>query len=374
MRISCDTTKPAHATIKPISTETYLVKDEGVISIQTIPLTEIQKQVAVLQIAERFFDSVTLFALFETGVFKVLSFGPKSLQEIQERIRGNEETLRATLDAAVALKLVTLQDGRYGANESLLDCLGREDASAYLGEWVTFLHALMPPLAQLGDAIRTGSTPGALFESMSGDSVPARRMTGAMDAYARSRGVEIADRLDFSKTRRLLDLGCGPGTYSLAIVERNPNVRATLLDLPGPIAEARRLAATRKMEDRLEFIAADAKHYTTDQPFDTILVSNTLHMIGPAGSVELLKHCFQLLLPGGRLIIQAQYLNDDRVSPRWPTLLNLIQRVATPGGRNHTINETKEWMEEAGFQNVHHIHLSVWNVCSCLLGERPLSS
>jgi 3-hydroxy-5-methyl-1-naphthoate 3-O-methyltransferase len=341
---------------------------------QTIPLKEIQKQVSLLQIAERFFDSVTLFALFETGVFKILSSGPKTLQEIQERIRGNEETLRATLDAAVALKLLSLRDDGYGASEFLIDCLGREHSSAYLGEWVAFLHALMTPLAQLGDAIRTGSTPGALFEDMTGDNVPAKRMTAAMDAYARSRGVEIADRLDFSKTQRLLDLGCGPGTYSLAIVERNPNVWATLLDLPGPIAEARRLAAARNMEDRLEFVPADAKHYTTDKPFDTILVSNTLHMIGPAGSLQLLKHCFQLLLPGGRLIIQAQYLNDDRVSPRWPTLLSLIQRVATPDGRNHTISETKEWMEEAGFRNVHHIHLSVWNVCSCLLGERPLSS
>jgi len=86
-------------------------------------------------------------------------------------------------------------------------------------------HPGTSPLALLGDAIRTGSTPGALFEDMSGDNVPAKRMTAAMDAYARSRGVEIADRLDFSKTRRLLDMGCGPGTYSLAIVERNPNVR-----------------------------------------------------------------------------------------------------------------------------------------------------
>src|SRR5438105_473055 len=116
---------------------------------QTIPLKEIQKQVAVLQIAERFFDSVTLFALFETEVFRILAFGPKSLQEIQERIGGNEETLRATLDAGVALKLLTLQDGRCAAGELLLDCLGREDSSAYLGEWVAFLHALMPPLARL---------------------------------------------------------------------------------------------------------------------------------------------------------------------------------------------------------------------------------
>ena len=79
----------------------------------------------------------------------------------------------------------------------------------------------------------------ALFEDMSGDNLPAKRMTEAMDAYARTRGIEMIDRLDLSETRRLLDLGCGPGTYSLAIVERWPHVRATLLDLPGPIAEAR---------------------------------------------------------------------------------------------------------------------------------------
>jgi precorrin-6B methylase 2 len=339
---------------------------------QTISLADIQKQVAVLQIAERFFDSVTLFALFETDIFKNLSSGPKTLMELQERTGVNEESLQATLDAAVALKVLSRQHGRYCASEPFLDCLGRQDSPAYLGEWVAFLHALMGALSQLGDAIRTGSTPGALFEDMSGDNSPAKRMTAAMDAYARSRGIEIADRLDFSQTRRLLDLGCGPGTYSIAIVERYPQLKATLLDLPGPIAEARRLAAARGMLARLEFVALDARHYTPDEPFDTILISNTLHMIGPAGSIELLKRCRQMLTPGGQLIVQAQYLNDDRVSPRWSTLVNLIQRVATPHGRNHAIGETKEWMEQAGFYNVHYVAFAVWNVCSCLIGERPM--
>jgi SAM-dependent methyltransferase len=338
---------------------------------KTIPLKDIRQQISVLEIAERFFDSVVLFALFETGVFKLLSSGPMTFQEILAAIDGDPDSLRATLDAAVALKLLDLQDARYSASESYLDCLGREDSPSFVGEWVTFLHVLMTPLAQLGDAVRTGSTPGALFEDMSDDNIPAKRMTVAMDAYARSRGIEIADQIDFSETRRLLDLGCGPGTYSIAIVERNPNVRATLLDLPGPIAEARRLAAARKMEDALEFIAEDAMNFHPEEPFDTVLLSNTLHMIGPVGSLALLKHCFSLLSPGGRLIVQAQYLNDDRVSPRWPTLLSLIQRVATPDGRNHAIGETTEWMEQAGFQNVKHARFSLWNVCSCLIAEKP---
>lgn len=101
---------------------------------QTISIRDIQKQVAVLQIAERFFDSVTLFALFETGVFKVLSSGPKTWSEIQEEIGGNEETLRATLDAAVALKVLSIQNERYSSDEAFIDCLGREDSPAYAGE------------------------------------------------------------------------------------------------------------------------------------------------------------------------------------------------------------------------------------------------
>ncbi len=336
----------------------------------TIGLSDIHKQFETLGAAERFFDSVVLFALFEAGVFRALAAGPQTLDQLQATIGGDVESLRAALDAAVALKLLSKQEERYGADEAVLDCLGRPDAPAYVGEWVSFLHALAVPLLKLGEEIRTGSKPGALFEDTGRDDTPAQRMTRAMDAYARTRGIEIADRLDFSQDRLLLDLGCGPGTYALAIMERNPQLSATLLDLPGPIAEARRIVAERGVSDRVRFVARDAMKYTAEQPFDTVLVSNTLHMIGPEGSGKLMKHCHDLLRPGGRLIVQAQYLNDDRTSPRWPTLLNLIQRVATPTGRNHAVGETTRWLEHAGFADVQHVRLSAWNVCSCLIGRR----
>ena len=198
----------------------------------TVSSSDIKKLIHTLQTAERFFDSVVLFALFELGIYSHLASGPKSAAQLQEKIQGDEESLKATLNAAVALRLLSNDGGRYAAKEEFLDCLGREDSSAYLGEWVAFLHALAGPLLKLGDEVRRGSKPGALFEDMSGDGdgLPAKRMTAAMDAYARTRGIEIANRLDFSQTRRLLDLGCGPGTYSVAIMERYPDVHATLRD------------------------------------------------------------------------------------------------------------------------------------------------
>ena len=190
---------------------------------QIIAFPDVEKQAETLAIAERFFDSVVLFALFEMGVFTVLSFGPKTLQEIEDSTGGDVESLRATLDAAVAVKVLSKQDGRYAANEALLDCLGRQGSPAYLGEWVAFLHALMCPLSQLGEAIRTGSTPGALFEDMSGDNIPSKRMTAAMDAYARSRGIEIADRLDFSHDAA--STGSGLRTWKVLDGHRGTTIR-----------------------------------------------------------------------------------------------------------------------------------------------------
>jgi hypothetical protein len=336
---------------------------------KTLSLPDIQKQMATLAVTERYFESAVLFALFEVGVFEELATGPKTFAELDARVRGDSESLRAALDAGVALKVVRKKADRYSADEAFLDCLGRKDSPAYVGEWVRYMHALAPPLLRLGEEIRTGSKPGVEFENLTGDTLQSRLMTQAMNAYARTRGIEIADRLDFSKTRRLLDLACGPGTYSLAILERHPHVHATLLDLPGPIAEARRLIGDHPLSERLTFVAADGLSYVPEQPFDTILISNVLFMLGLEGAQALLRHCHDTLLsPGGRLILQAQFLNDDRTSPRWPTLLAMIQRVTMRQGRNHAVGETTEWMKRAGFDKVDYVRFSVWNVCTCLIG------
>src|SRR3954453_22507611 len=97
---------------------------------QTVSLPDIQKQVGVLQIAERFFDSVVLFALFENRVFHELVSGPKTFGEIRDAIGGDPRALCAPLDPAVALKLLSIENDRYGASEAMLDCLGRPDSAA----------------------------------------------------------------------------------------------------------------------------------------------------------------------------------------------------------------------------------------------------
>ncbi len=333
-------------------------------------LKDVKAQVATLESAQSFFESAVLLAMHELGVFRVLAGGPRDFAQLAPAVGGDRETLRAIVDAAVALGLLHKRGDQYRGHEDLLACLGDARSANYVGEWLDFMHVLTGPLFALATAQRTGRPPGSLVEDGGGDNPLVARMTDAMDAHARSRGVEFVDHLDFAGISTLLDLGCGPGTYALAILERFPEIRATLLDLERPIADARRLVGARGMTDSVEFVVADALQYEPSHGFDAVFLSNTLHMLGPARSRDLLRRCHGFVNPGGRLIVQAQFLDDGRTSPRWPTLINLVQRVATSEGRNHAIGETIEWLREAGFSDVEHVRFSAWNANSALVAHR----
>ena len=337
----------------------------------SFPFSDVRKQVATLQVAERFFDSLLLFSLFELGVFRHLAAGPRRLEDLAQAVGGQAPILRAVLDASVAVGLLRRDEsGAYEAEEQLLACLGDEDAPAYLGEWLSFLGTLVTPVAGLAETVRTGQPSASVRDGSEQDNRPALAMTAAMDAYARTRGIELVHRLDMEGVRTLLDVGCGPGTYSLALVEQHPDLHAILLDLPGPIAEAAEHVAARGLEQRVTLAAADAFDYEPEREVDLILVSNILHMLGPERSQALLARCGQLARPGTRLVVQAEYLTAERTAPRWATLLNVIMQATTQGGRNHALDETERWMRAAGFGEVEHRPLSPWNVNSVLIGVR----
>lgn len=332
---------------------------------------EIRDQIETLAIAERFFESCVLFALHRLGVFALLAAGPKALTELRQAIPADADDLSAALDAAVALGILTKSDDRYAAGARLTRCLGRPESSSYLGEWLDFLYAMVPPMLHLDDVVRTGTSSDTVLDETGGNAEPARRMTAALEAYARTRGVEMVHRIDLAGARSLLDVGCGPGTYALALLERWPELHVTMLDRERPIAAARRHAAARGLLDRVDLVAADVLEWQPSRHFDAILISNTLHAIGAEQSRRLLRRCASFLAANGKLMVQAQFLDSHRAAPRWSVLVNLITRVLTPHGRNHTVEETVQWMAEAGFVAIEHIRFSAWNVNSVLMGRRP---
>ncbi|HEY0509423.1 MAG TPA: methyltransferase, partial [Blastococcus sp.] len=119
-----------------------------------------------------------------------------------------------------------------------------------------------------------------------------------------------------------------------------------------------------RISSPVTYHGVDLRTDMVDGTFDLILVSNTLHMLGEENSRTLLSTLYPLINPGGSIVVQANFLDEDRLGPRWPALLDLIQLCITESGRNHTVSETLTWLAEAGFTDGRHVAMSADNLSS----------
>jgi SAM-dependent methyltransferase len=184
------------------------------------------------------------------------------------------------------------------------------------------------------------------------------------------RGKELARFLDTSGCSSLLDLGCGPGTYAFHLGANNPALRLYLLDLPGVLEVAAEVQKRFGLPNETHFLPLDALKDEIPGSYDLVLVSNTLHMLGERESRKLIRRLHGSVNDGGSLVIQAQFLRDDKMGDRWPVLLDLIQLCITAEGRNHSAAETKTWLEEAGFANIEFSAMTLFNTNSFLRGYK----
>ena len=149
---------------------------------------------------------------------------------------------------------------------------------------------------------------------------------GPMDGWlarAYDQGVQAAFRdifpplvedllTDIAGIRRGLDVGCGPGQFTILVAERLPGAEIWGIDLaPTMIELARRHAAASSAAARVHFEVADAAHLPfADGQFDAVLSSGSIkHWPDQLGA---LREMHRVLAPGGRAFIGEM----NRVAPR----------------------------------------------------------
>lgn len=108
---------------------------------------------------------------------------------------------------------------------------------------------------------------------------------------------------NLSRVRRVLDIGCGPGTNSPLFVHAD----YLGIDInPAYVGEARR-------RYHRDFQVADATNFSppANKPFDFILLNSLLHHIDLGGVRSILSHVPSLLTAGGTVHILDLVLPED---------------------------------------------------------------
>lgn len=324
-------------------------------------------QLELLSMAEGFFESRILFAINKLGIFSLLGEDTKSLQDIATAIDARSDTLARLLNAGVALKLLESSgDGNYRLNPVWRPVLVDSTSEGYLGNWLNLLDYLSSSLTDLDKAaVKGGPTLNYLAAK---DKKDIREFTLAMHNYAALRGKELVRFLDTSDCSSLLDLGTGPGTYAFHLGMANPDMELFLLDLPEVLEVAHDVESRYPLKNKINYLPVDVTKEDIPGSYDMVLVSNTLHMLGEEESRKLLKRLFNVVKPGGSLVIQFQYMKDNKQGGRWPTILDLVQLCITDEGRNHSVGETRSWMEEAGYSDIKFSAMNLLNTNGYLRG------
>ncbi|MFD9749055.1 class I SAM-dependent methyltransferase [[Kitasatospora] papulosa] len=158
----------------------------------------------------------------------------------------------------------------------------------------------------------------------------------------------LADLTDPAPAR-ILDLGSGPGTGSLALARQFPTAQVTAVDLsPQMLHRLRKQAVVRGVADRISTVEANIDGpWAEIGPYDLIWAASFLHHV--ADPARTLAQTFEQLRPGGLLAVTEMdlfplYLPED-TGVGWPGLEARLH-AATNTRPNH---EWTDQLKNAGF-------------------------
>src|SRR5213075_1970247 len=78
--------------------------------------------------------------------------------------------------------------------------------------------------------------------------------------------------------RHVLDVGCGAGNYTLKLLERLPNLEATLVDLSRPMLDRATARVGKATAGKVTAIQGDVREIAlADGSFDVVLAAAVLH-------------------------------------------------------------------------------------------------
>ena len=152
--------------------------------------------------------------------------------------------------------------------------------------------------------------------------------------------------------KRLLDVGGGSGTWTIAFLRANHSATAAIIDLPQVIPLAEKRLTTAGLRPRVTLVEGN---FHTDQlpaGFDLAWVSAIIHQNSRQQNRELFRKVHRALDVGGRMAIRDVLMQKSRTAPVSGALFAVNMLVGTEGGGTFTFEELRADLRAAGFIGV----------------------
>lgn len=303
----------------------------------------------IMRVAMGFMAAKHLFVASAIGIFEKLAAVPATLDELAAKCAVPRRTLRISADAMVSLGLLEREGERY-RNSAAAAAYLAGDAGPDLRPAMRFLDRISyPTWIKLEDAVRRGEGERHFGHFTDEEQ---QIFSAGVEAITAGMAASLAESYDFTGHRRVLDVGGGTGSFLIAVLRRHPALQATLFELPGACAVARRRLANEPQGARVAVVEGDFFKDPLPDGHDALIVANTLHVRSAANNVTLLKTLRRHAAAGARLLLVDWWMDSTRTKPPAAPLISGEFLVVSGEGQAYSEDEADEWLAETGWRKI----------------------
>ena len=309
----------------------------------------------ILDLGRTFQPACVLSAAAELAVFDALGDQPVSAEAVAAKLHADCRGMTILLDALVAMELLVKREGLYTSASGVADVLtegGGASALAMIRHQANCLRRW----SLLAEIVRTGR-PAECKPSIRGEQADLEAFIEAMNEISSRIAPGLVKALGPLQFRHLLDLGGGPGTWTIEFLRTASEAKATLYDRPDVIPIAGKHMVEAGLADRVDLVAGDLM---SDEPLpkgaDLAWVSAVIHMLSREENRRLFANVHAALADGGRVLVRDVVMDESRTIPPDGALFAVNMLVNTHGGGTYSLEEISEDLASAGFHDPSLIH------------------
>ncbi|MBI5189537.1 MAG: methyltransferase [Nitrospirae bacterium] len=308
----------------------------------------------LMMMAGAFQNSKILMVANELGIFKYIGDKSRTPADVAKALMLDTEATGMLMTALVGLGLLTMKAGRYANSPESAKYLASDDPEQSLSCIIRHMNHMYDGWAGLDSIVKKGRPKKRQPSKILHDRKHNRDFICGMFEIGYGSAKKLAEVIDLTGVRKVADIGGGPAQYPIVFAEKAPDATFVVADYPNTVKVAREYIKKYGMSKRIKAVDCaffDVAELGIGDDYDLALLSQVLHAASDEKAKGLLKKTYDILKPGGRIVVNENAMDDDRMGPTPPMVFAVNMLVGTEG-RVYTPKELSAWLREAGFKGI----------------------
>lgn len=316
-------------------------------------MTEHALHLQLDQMISGYWTSQAIYAAAKLGIADLLAAGPQTAEQLATTTETHAGALYRVLRALASVGIFAENGQKEFALTPLAEFLRSDVPGSKRALAMMSGDEQFKAWSEIMYSVQTGKTSfdkiygQPIFEYLSQHPEKGQIFDRAMTGIHGRETGEILEAYDFSGIQTLVDIGGGNGSNLINTLQKHPEMKGILFDLPQVVERAQPHIEAAGLLDRCELtggnffesILADA---------DAWFMRHIIHDWNDEKSLTILRNCHAAMPENGKLLIVESVIPKGN-DPFPGKFLDLVM-LMIPGGKERTAEEYRFLFAEAGFE------------------------